>query len=223
MGKLQRLDKILATILSQAPANVFVETGTFHGESLDFARTLPFERLHSVELSKELHEAATVRFADDARVVLHHGDSAEILPRILRQIEEPAVFWLDAHYCLLDSARGTKDSPLLEEIAAIAAHEAAARVAHTVLIDDHHIFGTTPSSPWLVGEDVAFVPEADWGEVTDEKVRDMFGIGKQYHAWADTLFVLPPHITTADIEVPHNPYAAALPVAPDGECCARRC
>ena len=213
MGKLHRLDHVLRRALAQAPCRIFIETGTFHGESLEYALTLPFAQAHSIELSPTLHQAASHRFGHDDRVSIHQGDSATILPDLLRSVEEPALIWLDAHYCFLDSARGPLDCPLLEEIAAIAAHEAATGVSHLVLIDDYHIFGTSPSSPWLISDDIVFVPEADWSEITPERVRAGFSPNTQFHVWADTLFVLPQAIRIDGFEIPHDPYAEAASVA----------
>ncbi|BCL16663.1 hypothetical protein GCM10017556_44020 [Micromonospora sagamiensis] len=213
MGKLHRLDGLVRHVLNQAPCQVFIETGTFHGESLEYAARLPFDRIHSIELSPQLHRAAADRFAYDNRITVHHGDSARVLPEVLAGLHEPALIWLDAHYCFLDSARGPVDCPLLEEVEAIVAHERAAGLEHIVLIDDYHIFGTSPSSPWLVGDDITFVPEADWSDITPERVRAGFCGGKQFHVWADTLFALPTWIQTADVAIPRDPFAEARPVA----------
>jgi hypothetical protein len=212
VGKLYRLHQALSTVLAQVDARIFVETGTFHGESLAYAKSLPFSELHSVELSPTLHAAAAARFAGDPRLLLHQGDSAVVLPQILRDIHEPALFWLDAHFCFLDSARGPTDCPLVEEVEAIVAHERATGLQHLVLIDDYHILGTTPSSGWVVTEEVVFVPEADWGDVTPDRVRDLFGAGRQFHVWGDTLFVLPASVDVAAVQPPRDPYAEAAPL-----------
>lgn len=207
MGKLKRLAQPIGVLFPQMSIEVFIETGTFHGESLDFALTLPVRQWHSVELSAELHATARVRYAGIRGLTLHQGDSASVLPEILGDLRQPALFWLDAHYCFLDSARGPKDCPLLEEIGAIAEHERRAGVQHAVLIDDYHILGTSPGSDWLVGDEVAFVPEADWSEVTAERVMAVLGERrKQFHVWGDALFALPTGVDVSSVVPPSDPF-----------------
>lgn len=215
MGKLKRLAQPVAVVLDQLPVRIFVETGTFHGESLKFALGLPFHEWHSVELSADLYAAAQVRFASTAGLTVYHGDSAVVLPGILDDLREPAMFWLDAHYCFLDSARGPKDCPLVEEVEAIARHERNTGLEHVVLVDDYHILGTSPSSAWLASDDVVFVPEADWSDVTPELVRSILGAGdaKRFHVWDDVLFALPAWVDVAEVVAPPDPFAAADRIA----------
>src|SRR5690349_25084861 len=75
----------------------FIETGTFTGEMVDAMRP-HFRRVISIEMSPDIHHTASQRFRDDPRVQLLLGDSAIVLPRVLDQLQEPAVFWLDGHF-----------------------------------------------------------------------------------------------------------------------------
>lgn len=210
MGKLQRLHQPITTILRQHPVPIFVETGTFHCESLQYALSLPFQRWHSVELAPELHRQALERLGGRAGLTLHQGDSAAILPRLLADIRHAVFFWLDAHFCFLDTARGPKDCPLLDEVSAIASHEQRTGIDHVTVIDDYHIFGTGPDSPWLVGDDAVFVPEADWTEVTLDAIKALIpNTTKQFHVWGDALFILPAWIDTAEVVPPGDPYIEA--------------
>jgi len=209
VGKLQRLGQPINVLLTQHPVNVFIETGTFHGESLAYALTLPFSRWHSVELAPHLHRSAEQRFGRP-QVTLHCGDSAEVLPKLLTYLDEPALFWLDAHYCFFDTARGAEDCPLMDEVRAIADHERQRGTEHIVIIDDYHIFGTTSDGPWLVSEEVVFVPEADWSAITYERIEEMFvDCTKNSRIWGDALFLIPPCIDVADVNPPPNPYERA--------------
>jgi hypothetical protein len=210
MGKLQRLRQPIMTVLRQHPVPIFVETGTFHCESLEYALTLPFQRWHSIELAPKLHSRAVERLGGRLGLTLHQGDSAAILPQLLAGIRQPAFLWLDAHFCFLETARGPKDCPLLDEIAAISSHERETGVDHIIVIDDYHILGTGPDSPWLVSDDVIFVPEVDWTEVTLDAIKSLMSSrAKQFHAWGDALFVLPAWIETVDVEPPPDLYARA--------------
>jgi hypothetical protein len=209
LGKLDRFSAVLPVIIERSATTTFVETGTFHGESLAYATSLPFAQLHSIELSHALHEDARIAFAHDARVHPHHGDSATVLPAVLADVRDRCLLWLDAHYCFLDSARGPKDCSLLEELDAVLAHEQRLGTQHVIVIDDHHILGTGPDDPWLVGEDVVFVPEADWREVTVERVRGLFDQARQIRVWGDAMFVFPSGLDIADLHGPADPFAGA--------------
>jgi hypothetical protein len=66
-------------------------------------------------------------------VVLHFGDSMQVLPEILKGLDTPATFWLDGHWSMDDTALGAKASPLMEELEAIGRHPIK---THTILIDD---------------------------------------------------------------------------------------
>lgn len=210
MGKLRHLAQPIATILRQVPVEVFIETGTFHGESLEYALTLPFHEWHTVELSIGLHAAAQDRFSSIRELTLHHGDSATVLPEILDHLNKPAFIWLDAHYCFLDSARGPKDCPLVEEVEAVAAHERRTGVEHVIVVDDHHILGTSPTSEWLIGDEAAFVPEADWSDVSADRIESILRAdAKQFHVWGDALFALPLDVDVSSIVAPPNPFEGA--------------
>lgn len=122
---------------------VLVETGTFYGAMLLAARP-HFERLYSIELDDGLHQRALRLFAGDRAVRLVHGDSGEQLPRILAELSEPALFWLDAHYSGDGTARGPLDTPISAELTAIFKHRAG---GHVMLIDDAKDFGRLPDYP----------------------------------------------------------------------------
>ncbi len=122
-----------------------VETGTWHGGTVDALKS-DFARIVSVELDPALHRAARERFARDANVTLLHGDSGTVLPRVLADLREPAVFWLDAHWSAGDTARGAIDTPVEAEVRAILDHPVR---SHVVLIDDARLFVGTDDYPTL--------------------------------------------------------------------------
>jgi hypothetical protein len=59
-------------------------------------------------------------------------------------LQQPALFWLDAHYSGPLTARGPLDSPIAQELAAIAAHPVR---GHVILIDDMRDFNGTGGYP----------------------------------------------------------------------------
>lgn len=115
---------------------VFVETGTLVGNGLWCALEAGFERCYSIEIQPHQYEAACVRFRDhiaQGRVELIQGDSGAVLPVVVSRIDQPAVFWLDAHLSHNYGARLAKACPALEELDAI--DQSSVR-DHVILIDD---------------------------------------------------------------------------------------
>jgi hypothetical protein len=114
----------------------FVETGTFMGDTSEAMRP-HVERVITIELSSELAQRARQRFAQHPAVRVLEGDSGRLLPELLADLEEPALFWLDGHYSEGVTARGDEDTPVRAELRAILAHAVA---GHVILIDDARDF-----------------------------------------------------------------------------------
>ena len=77
---------------------------------------------------------------------LHLGDSASVLPALLLGLSEPALFWLDGHFCAGPSARAEVDTPIRRELD----HLFALPVGrHVVLIDDARLFNGRDGYPAL--------------------------------------------------------------------------
>src|SRR5579862_1202790 len=100
-----------------------VETGTYKGDMVQGVER-HFAEIHSIELGRELFEEARARFAGLGHIHLHHGDSATVLPELLKTVHSPALFWLDGHFSQGITARGGKDTPIVEELGAIYTHNA---------------------------------------------------------------------------------------------------
>ncbi len=138
------------------PLEIFIETGTFLGDSLEAASRC-FETCYSVELSAEYHHAASARFAHDPRIHIYHEDSSKFLEQNHSLYEGKSVlFWLDAHRCVADdTAGGIPQCPLLEELTAIARINSQS----VIIIDDARLFLAPPTAPheasqWPCFEDV---------------------------------------------------------------------
>ena len=125
--------------------STLVETGTYLGDTVAALRG-DFSRIVSIELSDRLYRWARRRFVGVAGVTIVHGDSGEVLPRVLTQLSEPCLFWLDGHYSAEITAHGTRPSPVIEELEAIFGHSVA---GHVVLIDDARCFDGTGGWPDL--------------------------------------------------------------------------
>lgn len=124
-------------LLKKYQTDVFVETGTFQGEAVEFARALPFKEIHSIELNGQMARDAASRFAGDKRVHIHQGSSDLVLHKILPKITGSVTIWLDAHPITdpLTLAR----TPLDGELRAIAGYLPGLQV-RAVLIDDMRVF-----------------------------------------------------------------------------------
>lgn len=92
-----------------------------------------FKQVFSIELGQDLFIKARERFKGDTHVSIRQGDSGQILPQIIHEINEPALFWLDWHYSAGITAKGEKDCPIYEELEAILSQK---QFSHVILIDD---------------------------------------------------------------------------------------
>lgn len=117
----------------------FIETGTFAGDGLSKAIECgAFKEFRSIEFSGGLYQDAIRRFKGNRNVKLWHGDSSVNLWDVIKDIDKPATFWLDAHI-FPPRADGGKNCPLIEELEQIGRHPIK---THTILIDDMHCAGT---------------------------------------------------------------------------------
>lgn len=128
--------KILSAYGRAFGPKIMIETGTFQGDTT-YALRDQFERIFSIELSSALAELARNRFRSFPQIRIFEGDSAEILPTLMRELSGPCLFWLDGHYSGGITARGTIDTPVMSELETILAHGVK---DHVILIDDARLF-----------------------------------------------------------------------------------
>ena len=126
----------LAMIEEATNALCFLVTGTYLGDTTEIAaKHFPF--IHTIELGNQLFEKAKKRFSKKKNIHLHLGDSAELLPGILKQIKDKSVIFLDAHFSMGTTAKGKDNTPILTELNHIKKN------AHTnsiIIIDDIRMF-----------------------------------------------------------------------------------
>lgn len=147
--------------------HLFVETGTQTGEML--AALAPrFSRLISIELHPGLAAAARRRFDADPRVEILEGDSATVFRRVMAEVREPALCWLDAHFTAGPSAGAGRPAPVLAEIEAVLESPVA---GHILLIDDARLFTGRGGFPTM--EDVRRLCAKRGGtfEIADDIIR----------------------------------------------------
>lgn len=118
----------------------FVETGTRYGTTV--AEMIKhFDHVHSIELHKGFQANNRKKFKkeiEQKKVNLIDGDSTVELPKLLDQLDGPALFWLDGHFSGGKTARGMMDTPIIQEILSIIKwkyHDDS-----VILIDDARLF-----------------------------------------------------------------------------------
>tara|TARA_R110000851_G_scaffold120181_3_gene248407 strand:+ start:3568 stop:4242 length:675 start_codon:yes stop_codon:yes gene_type:complete len=127
----------------------------------------PFEKVYTVELGYDICQIASRRYQlfeagtpetsilhtndkDEefiynswqeyfsGKLTLCHGDSANEIESILKTVNEPVCFWLDAHAGASKYAKGPEDCPLIQELELIAKHDIK---NHIIAIDDSNMLG----------------------------------------------------------------------------------
>ena len=144
------LDKNLIFALKEVlPLDVFVETGTFKGDSIEIVKNI-FSEIHSTELSEEYYLYCSNRFKGLSQIRIYNEDSPAFLKTLQKNISKKSVlYWLDAHWCVADGTAGEKSQcPLLEEIKAIKSLNGES----VILIDDARLFISPPPKPHEISQ-----------------------------------------------------------------------
>ncbi len=139
-----------------APNSVWIETGTFYGQTTEFLSTTTSNRVFSIEPSPELSQNAAIKLAHIAHITIINGTSEQVLPLLLPKISGNVSFWLDGHYSGGPTFPGPNDTPIVQELECIAAHLKGFG-ATSILIDDIrlftgrvHAYGAYPTLDYLV-------------------------------------------------------------------------
>jgi hypothetical protein len=151
--------------------NILVETGTYSGDMI-WACRRSFNQIYSIEFDEKLFLQATRKFAKFHHISIRHGDSAEVLPEILRDITQPCLFWLDAHYSGGITGKAALETPIIKEIQAIMAHPLK---GHMILIDDARMF--TGENDYPTMKDLEKIIATKFPDKTVEVYNDIIRIG----------------------------------------------
>lgn len=119
------------------PNYYFVETGTFCGQGIRYALRAGFPEIFSMEIDQRNVNNVSKMFQGYNNVRVVRGDSGTQLYDLIKNLDKPITFWLDAHTGI-DNAN-QKNTPILEELEQIKKHHIK---THTILIDDMHCCGT---------------------------------------------------------------------------------
>lgn len=130
-------------------ANTFIETGSYMGDGIAAAVDAGFNQIYSIEAYPGRYAHCSGRFANNPKVHVLKGNSADVLHSLLPHINEPILFWLDAHYDAYVPEQDypepiTETFPLLLELETIKNHPIK---THTLLLDDRRIM-IGDSSVW---------------------------------------------------------------------------
>jgi hypothetical protein len=122
-------------------AKVFVETGTFHGGGIYRALANGFDKIISIEIFEPLYVKAQATFKkeiEEGKVVLFLGDSGDVLGEAIATIDEPIMYWFDAHdQTMNDAGVGELKCPIIKELQKIMeVRTLAQRRLDTLMIDD---------------------------------------------------------------------------------------
>lgn len=127
--------KLIEKTAADHGLHTLIETGTYLGDMV-FAMQDRFDTIISIELSERFYQKAVRRFKGFKQVTLLQGDSGLVLQQTVPQLSGAALFWLDGHYSGGLTAKGEKECPVYEELAAIL----ASSYPHVLLIDDARLF-----------------------------------------------------------------------------------
>ncbi len=119
------------------PNYYFVETGTYDGLGIRYALRAKFPKIYSMELIKNNVDNVAKMFKENSNVHVVQGDSGKHLYQLIKGLDKPITFWLDAHSGVDNPNQ--KNTPILEELEQIKWHHIK---THTILIDDMHCCGT---------------------------------------------------------------------------------
>jgi hypothetical protein len=89
--------RFLLRLFQERNHRLLVESGTFLGGTVEYFLGHA-ERIISVEIEPKLHEQAVQRFEDAPSVELIQGDAIDLIPKLLAEISEPPLVYLDGHF-----------------------------------------------------------------------------------------------------------------------------
>jgi len=116
------------------PNPVFIETGSYRGDGIQLALDAGFKEILSIDNNRDNYDFVVSRFDlenTQSNIIPYVGDSPLVLQRLLKNINTPCTFWLDAHSMLQEDTED--DYPLMDELKVIRSHHIK---THTILIDD---------------------------------------------------------------------------------------
>lgn len=137
--KVLNFDKKIKEKYKKINFEIFIETGTHYGSTI-FNMSSYFKELHTIELSKNFYNLCVEKASNEKinNITFYNGSSDIIIKEICEKIKKPAIFFLDSHWSMDNTARGDVDVPLLEELKSIKNRNEN----DILIIDDLRLFGS---------------------------------------------------------------------------------
>lgn len=117
----------------------FVETGTYRGATAAYM-SQHFARCYTVELDQALAARAAQLLPQFGDIRVYQGHSTAQLPKIMADLDDRALFWLDAHGNTLPK------TPVLRELEIVLEDH---RFDHVIMVDDARAFLGINSYPTI--------------------------------------------------------------------------
>jgi hypothetical protein len=174
--------------------STFIETGTYQGGTSTWA-SKHFARVVTIEFYDRWWKMTTAKYGQIPNIEFLLGDSRLRLPETMETLQDPAVVWLDGHYCgnLMKSPTGKEDEcPIIEEIDCLM----DSPFDHYILIDDARCFDehghskNAPKRNWPAGTPT---PKGAWPRLYE--VAQALTEKKDYFlaSFEDVLIAVPRH------------------------------
>jgi hypothetical protein len=77
----------------------FVETGTNEAETTSVMAEI-FDSVHTIELNKDFYNNCKEKLKIYKNTTIHNGSSQDVMDKILKDLDGPIMFFLDAHWNL---------------------------------------------------------------------------------------------------------------------------
>lgn len=129
--------------------NIFIETGTYRGGSVELALQCNFQKIYTIDISTQHKLYCETKFKEQVdlkQIEFLFGDTIDVLPNIIEKLTEPSLFWLDSHFDGHSDTCGKFKCPVLQELDIIKSSKIK---THTIMIDDIRLFNS--QSEWAVG------------------------------------------------------------------------
>lgn len=154
--------KTVAKYAEKFNCNIFVETGTYLGEMVEYQEK-NFQTIYSIEIADVFYKFSSDRLKKKKNIHIKKGNSGVVLKDIVSLLTpaDRVLFWLDGHYSGGLTGKGEKECPVIEELECIFSVRGGKDV---ILIDDARCFNGTGDYPTL--------------EVLEEYIRNYYGNAK---------------------------------------------
>jgi hypothetical protein len=112
----------------------FIETGTFKGATAFWAAGV-FEKVYTIEIDPERSRLTASQPGCPSNIEFLIGNSADVLPGLLKKVSGRSAFWLDGHWCNTSEEGKDNECPLMDELKSMVHLQDA-----LIMIDDARAF-----------------------------------------------------------------------------------